>query len=146
MEVFEFFFRSKLPVLFRHFKNHGVTPDVYYFEWTLTLFVRFVPLDICTRIWDSYLLLGEAYFVRAALGILRLYGASLRAMEMEEIVRFLQHLPAGMDGDGLFMAIEDICITPGSFKRALRGIEGHRGAVRGASLSVRSGGQICVPS
>ena len=39
---------------------------MYYFEWSLTLFVRYLPLDVCMRIWDSYLLLGEAFFVRAA--------------------------------------------------------------------------------
>ena len=143
--AFEHYFHTRLPLLFRHFQEQGVTPDMYYFEWSLTLFVRYLPLDVskqastptdsltlslslffslslssffhciscppprmhacmqtcihisdfsiltntldtiqflpsiphqlmhrpmhqkvCMRIWDSYLLLGEAFFVRAA--------------------------------------------------------------------------------
>jgi hypothetical protein len=66
--VFEAFFKQKLPVLFAHFAKIEVASDMYYLEWSLTLFVKFVPLNICARVWDSYLLLGEAFFIRAALG------------------------------------------------------------------------------
>ena len=34
----------------------------------LTLYVKFLPLESATRLWDSYLLHGEVYCVRAALG------------------------------------------------------------------------------
>jgi hypothetical protein len=66
--LFEVFFKQKLPVLFVHFKEIDLTSDMFYLEWSLTLFVKFLPLNICARVWDSYLLLGEAFFIRAALG------------------------------------------------------------------------------
>mmetsp|Transcript_73546 Transcript_73546/g.148128 ORF Transcript_73546/g.148128 Transcript_73546/m.148128 type:complete len:461 (+) Transcript_73546:113-1495(+) len=123
LETFEFFFSSKLPTLFSHFKHCDITPDMYYLEWSLTLFIKFVPLNICARLWDNYLLTGQSYFVRAALGILRIYADSLRKMEMEDIVSFLQHLPQDMDETALFSAIDEILISPGSCERATRRVD-----------------------
>lgn len=85
---------------------------MYYLEWSLTLFVKFLPLDAATRFWDSYLLLGEAYCIRTALGILRLFAQDLRLMQMEDILPFLQNLPPDMDVDELFEAIDEISISP----------------------------------
>lgn len=56
----------------------------------MTLYVKCLPLDVVARVWDSYLLLGEAFCIRTALGILKLFGKSLSRMDSEDIARFLQ--------------------------------------------------------
>lgn len=68
LRVFDALFAEKLPVLHGHFRAEGVAPELYYFEWSMTIFVKFLPLDIAARIWDSYLYVGETYFIRSALG------------------------------------------------------------------------------
>jgi len=54
------------------------------------------------------------------LGVLCLHAETLRALDMEGILRCLQHLPDQMDIDALFAAIAEIKITPASFERRLR--------------------------
>ena len=141
LECFEHYFRARLPVLFHHFKREDVTPEHYYLEWSLTLFVKFVPLNICARIWDSYLLHGEAYFMRVALGLLRCYAETLASMEMEGILRFLQRLPPDIDEAALFRNIDDISITPESCERTIRRIE-----ETGSSKPAASALESCSPS
>ena len=68
LRVFQYFFKSKLPVLYDLFLSHGIDPNSYYLEWSLTLFVKFLPFNICARIWDSYFLVGESFFLRSSLG------------------------------------------------------------------------------
>ena len=119
LKAFEYFFQMRLPMLFNHFALHGVTSDMYCLEWSLTLFVKSLPLDICIRVWDSYLLLGEVFFVRAALGLLCLYAETLRASEMEGILQFLQRLPEDIDADQLFATINEIQISHESFQKHL---------------------------
>jgi hypothetical protein len=123
LDTYDHFFSSRLHSLYSHFQSEGVKSDMYYFEWSLTAFVKCVPLDICARIWDSYLLLGEAFFISAALGILHLYSEALSKMELEKILCFLQHLPQEMDESRLFAAIEEVAISPASFERAKRQIK-----------------------
>ena len=124
LKAFEYYFESRLPVLWARFQQFGVAPDMYYLEWSLTLFVKFLPLNICARIWDAYLLAGESYFIRAALGLLRFHAEVLGAMEeFEEVIYFLQRLPQDMDEAALFASIDEISITPASCERAIRRIE-----------------------
>ena len=128
-------------MLCAHFKKHDVSPDMYYLEWSLTLFVKFLPLNICARIWDSYLLSGESFFVRAALGLLRLFAPELARMEMEDILRFLQRLPGDMDEQALFAAIDEIPITPESLDRTIKRIDDPQGGKAASSPSLE-----CSPS
>ena len=76
---------------------------------------------------------GESFFVRAALGLLRLFAPELARLEMEDILRFLQRLPADMDETALFAAIDEIPITPESCDRTIKRIEDPTQGKGGAS-------------
>lgn len=43
--------------------------------------------------WDCYLLAGEVFILRGALGLLRLFAARLASLSMEKILPFLAHVP-----------------------------------------------------
>lgn len=122
LRVFEHFFHATLPLLSNHFQRHSITPDMYYLEWCLTLYVKFLPLDVATRLWDSYLLHGEAFCIRAALGILKMHAAELGEMEFEGILQFVQRLPADLNQNALFEAIDSIQITPEKCQRVVKRI------------------------
>jgi hypothetical protein len=100
IKTFEYFFKLNLPALYQLFKRYDVEPMIYYLDWALTLYVKCLPLDVVARVWDSYLLLGEAFCIRTALGILKLFGKTLSRMDSEEIARFLQVSNPAVGGHG----------------------------------------------
>ena len=93
--------------------------ELFVIDWSLTLFSRAMPLACAARVWDSCLLHGEVFVVRAALGVLRLYAETLGAQDMEQILRFLRCLPRTLRDDALFEAIESINISERKFQDAL---------------------------
>mmetsp|Transcript_23365 Transcript_23365/g.53909 ORF Transcript_23365/g.53909 Transcript_23365/m.53909 type:complete len:115 (+) Transcript_23365:1122-1466(+) len=103
---------------------------IYYLDWALTLYVKCLPLDVVARVWDSYLLLGEAFCIRTALGILKLFGKTLSRMDSEEIARFLQHLPQDLNQQELFSQIEEIRITPEECSQVVSRLSNSDGATR----------------
>jgi hypothetical protein len=52
-----------------------------------------LPLEVAARMWDCYLLAGEVFILRGALGLLRLFAARLATLSMEKILPFLAHVP-----------------------------------------------------
>ncbi|XP_037318990.2 TBC1 domain family member 12-like isoform X2 [Pungitius pungitius] len=92
--AFQVFFRELLPRLFLHFQSSGVTPDLYLMDWILTLYVKPLPLDVASRVWDVFLRDGEEFLFRAALGILRLHQDVLLQMDLVGIAQFLSRPPA----------------------------------------------------
>lgn len=93
--AFQVFFRELLPQLFLHFQSSGVTPDLYLMDWILTLYVKTLPLDVASRVWDVFFRDGEEFLFRVALGILRLHQDVLLQMDLVGIAQFLSHLPDG---------------------------------------------------
>jgi len=62
-----------LPLLYNHFKDEGVSSEMYLLDWNLSLFCKALPIEVAARVWDCYLLEGEVFIVRAALGLLRMH-------------------------------------------------------------------------
>jgi len=52
----------------RHFEDQGIGPDLYFMEWCMTLFCKRLSLEVVGRIWDCYLIVGEVFVYRAAVG------------------------------------------------------------------------------
>lgn len=82
-------FQYKLPSLYQHIVVIlQLQPAEYLEAMFLTLFSLHAPLEVVCRIWDVYGFEGDAFLVRAAVGVLmamesRLYGSR------EEVLRIL---------------------------------------------------------
>lgn len=72
------------------------------------LHLQALPLEAAARIWDCYLLEGEVFILRTALGILRMYAKKLCQASMEVIMKFLVHLPDDIDVDDLLQNIAQV--------------------------------------
>jgi hypothetical protein len=132
--VFERLFSEHLPLLYNHFRENEVRPEQFLLEWSLTLYSKALPLDIATRIWDCYLLDGEVFGFRVALGLLRMYGSRLARVDIEGILGFLSHLPQDLCGDKLFENIDAFKISQQRFQELLD-IEGKGGDSERAGIS-----------
>ena len=107
--VFEHFLRLQLPELSEVFEELQIGGELYLLNWLMTLFARSLELDMVTRIWDNYLLVGESFMIRSALGVLKVLSAQLIDMPFEDIMVILTHLhDKEIDEDELFEAIATI--------------------------------------
>ena len=52
-------------------------------DWALTLYAKALPLDVASRIWDAYVLDGDALFFRAAVGLLSYLAPRLLGLDFE---------------------------------------------------------------
>jgi len=122
VQVFCHFFAQELPALSKHFSAIGVTPDMFLYEWVLTVFCRSLPLDIVHRIWDSFLL-HPAFLFRASLGLLRLLSPLLLNTSMEGTLGILNHIPQNISEHDLFAHIKAVRVDPGRFESMLEALQ-----------------------
>lgn len=54
------------------FSKQVVRPSLYLDRWLTTTFVRYLPLDLSTRLFDLFLLEGDSFLFRIALVLLQI--------------------------------------------------------------------------
>lgn len=127
---FDFFFDETLPLLYAHLREAGVTSEMYLIDWILALFAKALPLEVAARLWDCYLLEGEVFIIRAALGILRFYATNLAKMSLEGIMSLLVHVPDDINADELINAIAQIKLSNKRYMRVRERIYSEANRIR----------------
>jgi Rab-GTPase-TBC domain len=117
IKLYEEFFQSKLPTLFEHFRDIDLTPDMYMYEWMLTIFSRSMKLETAHRVWDNYLLNGPVFLFRTALGILRMHRSQFLHMPFEHAMTLLGKVLPTIDEEELFSNIASISINREEFEK-----------------------------
>jgi hypothetical protein len=110
IRIYELLFSKHLPTLFGHFVHLGVSPEHYLLDFFFTIFSRSLPLSVCARVWDCFLLEGEVMLFRTALALLKMYEGELLKSSLEQIVPLLRKLPEDVTEARLFAALEDITV------------------------------------
>jgi len=114
-DLFDVLFKEHLPELHKHFASEGVEPGLYFMEWCMTLFCKRLKLDVVGRVWDCYLISGESFVYRCAVGILSCLSKELMGQPFERIIKILAASPQSLTDTELFSAC-----TPVQFSNALR--------------------------
>lgn len=121
--IFSDIFEKNLPALYRHFSDIGLSPEMYLLDWILTIYSKSLPLDISTRIWDIFLIEGDVYLFRVAIGLLKLVSKEILSsgFELEECKKMLTTIPASLieDDAKLFEEIRKVDINSAKFKSDL---------------------------
>lgn len=60
-----------MPDLSLHFDTLDLTSDIFLIDYMLTLFAKSMDVGMVARIVDNFLLEGEIFVVKAAIGILK---------------------------------------------------------------------------
>ena len=114
---------KNLSAVARRLKELDISADMYLFPWIQTVFLKYIPLSIASRIWDNFLLDGVTFLFRTSLAILTLFSNELLKRPMEDCMKILQKHNSFKDlwrgvvtEEDLFKAIEKITLT----KRALK--------------------------
>eukprot|EP01133_Synstelium_polycarpum_P004327 gene4327-5053_t len=111
MKAFEAMFAHCIPRLCQHFNDIGLVPHHFLIQWWLTAFCQSVPLAVCIRVWDCFIVEGNLLLFVTALGILFHYRKPLEEGNLEFCKGFLSDLPADLDADALFRSIDHINIS-----------------------------------
>jgi len=109
-KIYDMLFDDICPELFDHFKKQNLSPHLYLLEWFMTLFSKTLPIQLTSRIWDNFILEGESYLYRSALGILKFCMPQLLQADFDDIVYILHHLPKDIDEQKLFEVMESFKI------------------------------------
>ena len=79
-----------------HFERSGLMYVQFAFRWMNCLLLREVSLNIVARLWDTYLSEENgfaAFHVYVCAAMLVSFSEELRAMNLEDMITFLQNLP-----------------------------------------------------
>eukprot|EP00943_MAST-04B_sp_MAST-4B-sp1_P005664 g5664.t1 len=98
---------TKLPHVYKHLKNVGVTPDMYLLPWWMTIFSKYLGLDLAVRVWDGFMVFGTSYLTQVALGILHVCQNEILNGDFGTCLKIcLRNLPSSITEDMLFDSIE----------------------------------------
>ncbi|KAI9484015.1 MAG: rab-GTPase-TBC domain-containing protein [Benjaminiella poitrasii] len=88
-KIFNVIFAENLPKLYLHFKNLALTPENYLPDWFMTVFASIIPLELSSRLWDTFLLHGDIILFRTALVVLKYLEPLLWGGGFSETVKIL---------------------------------------------------------
>ena len=71
-DMFDRVLLARTPALARHLHACGVMTEMYLFGWLQTVFIKALPFDAASRIWDCFLLEGTPYLYRVACALIDL--------------------------------------------------------------------------
>ena len=85
--------KSKLPKLHRHFKNLGISYDLFFISWITELFSSSLDFKLWLRIIDLYLIDGEYILYQAGITILSMQEDDLLDLAISDILNLIKRLP-----------------------------------------------------
>ena len=73
-----------------HFEDEGIQPNLYLYEWFMSLFSKTLNVDITCRVWDLILLEGIHILYKTAIAIFKTLQDDLLNADFDEIMVILK--------------------------------------------------------
>lgn len=89
--IFKQIFGYNLQDLCFHFEDEGIQPNLYLYEWFMSLFAKALNMDIVCRVWDLIFLDGMSILYKTAIVILSTLEEQLMESEFDEIMQILRN-------------------------------------------------------
>mmetsp|Transcript_26759 Transcript_26759/g.41975 ORF Transcript_26759/g.41975 Transcript_26759/m.41975 type:complete len:355 (+) Transcript_26759:1-1065(+) len=86
------------PKLSKHLHREEVRPSMFVTQWLMTLYTSSFPLDVVSRVWDSFLVEGYKVIYRTMLGLIKHAEGTLLHLSFEHILYHLSSFPGKVDG------------------------------------------------
>ena len=93
IDFFSNMIKTNLPRIHRHFKNLGISYDLFFISWITELFSSSLDLKLWLRIIDLYLIDGEYILYQAGLTILSIQEDDLLDLTINDILKLIKKLP-----------------------------------------------------
>jgi len=108
-----------LPKIHKHFKEINIEPEQYLGDWFMTIFLKPLPLDVASRVWDIYFLEGEIFLFKVSLALLKMHSHQLESYPRELCMNLLTKFPKDLSEDALFEHISQFNLDPKKFHKLL---------------------------
>ena len=89
--IFKQIFGYNLQDLCFHFEDEGIQPNLYLYQWFMSLFAKALNMNIVCRIWDLLLLDGSVILYKTSIAILSTLQEQLIESEFSEIMQVLRN-------------------------------------------------------
>ena len=110
--------KTYIPKLYDVFQELGLQCSVFLFEWVVTVFSNIFPLSISARLWDSWLLYGEFYFIKVCLAIcLCLWEQVTENGGYEMLIILFKSIDKYITEENLFTKIDEIKLTDKEYEK-----------------------------
>lgn len=94
--IFDTLLADSMPKVFRNFQLRQIKPSIYLKPWISTVYIRFLPVELATRIMDIFVLEGDSFLFRIALSLLETLEARLFNPDPHEIELIFTGLDKGV--------------------------------------------------
>ena len=104
---------KKLKKVQKHLISNGMESGIYSIKWFLQCYLGAIPFSLTLRVWDTFLLEGDAIVLSMAFNILKMNQKTLLKMDMDQLNEFLQKsLPSdfGFEEDTVIESLKD-CLS-----------------------------------
>ncbi|WKX95870.1 hypothetical protein Q1695_012375 [Nippostrongylus brasiliensis] len=85
------------PRVYKHLEKSDI-PYIYLTKWWFGCFLDRVPFSLALRLWDVYILEGDPILLAMALNIMKMHEKSIRKLQMETFMDFIQSTLANSFG------------------------------------------------
>ncbi|KAK6030695.1 TBC domain protein [Ostertagia ostertagi] len=85
------------PRVYKHLEKNDI-PYIYLTKWWFGCFLDRVPFSLALRLWDVYILEGDPVLLAMALNIMKMHEKSIRKLQMENFMDFIQNTLASNFG------------------------------------------------
>lgn len=83
--IFDTLLADTMPRVYENFSREQVSPALYLDPWLSSCFIRFLPLDLATRLFDVFLLEGDSFLFQVSLVVLEVLEPRLFNPVREEL-------------------------------------------------------------
>ena len=112
-------------------KENGLDPSVYLFNWLQTAYLRVLPMNVTSRVWDLFLIDGTPFLFRVGVALLVVFKQYLLGEEFEDCAKLLTNHPSKrsvweemMTEAALFKQIDTVSLSRGVKEKLARLISG----------------------
>lgn len=70
-------------------EEYGLAPSAYLFNWLQTAYLRILPLNVTSRIWDLFLIDGTSFLFRVGVAVLVVFKDYLKKSDFEDCAKLL---------------------------------------------------------
>ncbi len=116
--------KEHLPELERHFYSIDFSPEMYLYEWILTLYAQILPTNVSYRLWDWYFLYGDCILFSASIAVLKSLLPHLLDRPFEEVATLLTRgmdtIAPLIDEDQFFVHLKAARMRGDRFERLLK--------------------------
>ena len=99
--------KTKLPRIHRHFKNLGISYDLFFISWITELFSSSLDLKLWLRIIDLYLIDGEYILYQTGIAILAIQEDNLLDLTIIDILNLIKRLPSKYELKTILQKMKD---------------------------------------